>query len=429
MASPTLRSFWLVFAAAVAVGAASARPQECRDLVPSMRGELVRRSAALEAKIAEALAAGRSEDDVREQLNAQVLLAYQLACLREDLQTDPFETRAPGDPTVRHVTVPVFYATNRRYKEGVALDAAFGDSDAETLLLGRAEVSIPTQREPGDLSVPSSWKFERSADPARHFVLRSLSPLAGRAAFEAAQRTQFPASGKKSLLLFVHGFRVTFEEAALRAAQLAHDLRFGGTVMFYSWPSTGTLLAYAHDAETVEGAETHFSALLDSVHSMGFDNVHLVAHSMGTRLVARVLKQKLEAQKPVPDIRELMLAAADINAGNFRAYLAPVLAQKVPPRITLYASSSDVALIASAGLHRLARVGDAKPAVFTYSPFETIDASAAAPVSRAYGHSYVFDSPSVLADMAVLIHQGLGARQRPRLRPVPGAAVPHWTLP
>lgn len=404
-----------------------AQPTECRDLTTADRPNLERRQAALEANVAEALKAGRPEAEVRDQVTEQVTIAYKLNCLRQDMQEDPLSLRAPTDPTVRHLTVPVLYATNRERTNSEAPDNYYGDKDAKRLILGRVQVSIPTQREQGDLSVPSTWKFESTPDPKKHFVLRRPAPYDHRAAFEKANGGN--AATHRPLLLFVHGFRVTFEEAALRAAQLAHDLRFSGTVLLFSWPSTGSVDAYARDEEAVELAENHFGELLETLHAMGFKSVQLVAHSMGTRLVTRVLRQRIAEKKPLPDIKELMLAAADVNAEVFRANLAPPLAGRMPPRVTIYASSSDVALIASKFVHRFARVGDTKPSVFTYPPFETVDASASAPIYRAFGHSYVFDSPSVLADMALLIHQGLPATSRPRLQVHGAADSKYWRLP
>lgn len=406
---------------------ACAQPSECKDLTSADRPNLERRRSELETAVADALKAGRPEAEARDQVTEQLIIAYKLNCLREDMKDDPLSLRAPTDPTVRHLTVPVLYATNRERTNSEAPDKYYGDKDARRLILGRVQVSIPTLREPGDLSVPSTWKFESTPDPTKHFVLGRPTPYESRAAFEKANGGQ--DATQRPLLLFVHGFRVTFEEAALRAAQLAHDLRFNGTVLLFSWPSTGSVDAYPRDEEAVELAENHFSELLAAVDAMGFKSVQLVAHSMGTRLVTRVLRQRIAEKKPLPNIKELMLAAADVNAEVFRANLAPPLADRTPPRVTIYASSSDVALIASKIVHRFARVGDTKPSVFTYPPFETVDASACAPISRAFGHSYVFDSPSVLADMALLIHQGLPATRRPRLQTHGIADSKYWTLP
>jgi esterase/lipase superfamily enzyme len=59
-------------------------------------------------------------------------------------------------------------------------------------------------------------------------------------------------AGSKSVLLFVHGFNVTFTDAALRTAQLAHDLSFGGVPFFFSWPSAGETRSYFRDEEIAQ---------------------------------------------------------------------------------------------------------------------------------------------------------------------------------
>jgi esterase/lipase superfamily enzyme len=54
-------------------------------------------------------------------------------------------------------------------------------------------------------------------------------------------------SGKKSAFIFVHGYNVTFEDAARRTAQMSYDLSFDGAPVFYSWPSQGSLGDYLKD--------------------------------------------------------------------------------------------------------------------------------------------------------------------------------------
>ena len=80
-------------------------------------------------------------------------------------------------------------------------------------------------------------------------------------------------SNKKTLLLFVHGFNVKFANAALRTAQLAHDLKFPGVAMFYSWPSQGDTSAYLHDEEAAQISESFFNRLLDEIEPLGFDAI------------------------------------------------------------------------------------------------------------------------------------------------------------
>lgn len=407
---------------------ALAQSPECRDLNGGSRDALLGQQAELQA----AAAADPDPPATPEQARRRqqlVELAFQLACLRPDLQSDPLLTRSPSDPTLRYLQVPVFFATNRRLEAGSPPERAFGGESGDRLHWGSALVSIPTQREPGDMATPATWKLEFGADANRHFVLRQLTHFDGAPSFARAVKADAAAAGRRSILLFVHGYRVTFEEAALRAAQLAHDLGFRGVPMLFSWPSAGSLLGYARDEESVELAETHYASLLESLATLGFDDVYVLGHSMGTRLVTRVQRQRIETRRPLPPVRELMLAAADLNARLFTQDIAPILASQQPPRVTLYSSANDVALIASKILHRFPRVGDTRPEPVTFAPFETIDASATAPIARAFGHSYVFDSRAVLADMRMLLQQGLGAGVRPLLKRVPSQPVPHWRFP
>jgi len=127
------------------------------------------------------------------------------------------------------------------------------------------------------------------------------------------------------------------------------------------------------------------------------------------------------------NLKALLLAAPDINADIFREQVAPGLASLTGTSRTIYASGNDVALEASSVLHDFPRVGLTRPHVLTYPGFETIDTTAAAPVLRGYGHSYVVDSPRVIRDMQALIFLTRGAQARglPR-QGVPPTA--YWVL-
>jgi esterase/lipase superfamily enzyme len=51
------------------------------------------------------------------------------------------------------------------------------------------------------------------------------------------------AAADADLFLYIHGYNVGFEEAAIRAAQLGCDLKAKST-MFFSWPSRSKLQEY-----------------------------------------------------------------------------------------------------------------------------------------------------------------------------------------
>src|SRR5262245_40500409 len=358
------------------------------------------------------------ERRIRTNQEALIELTFALECYRQDLQDDPIlidnarfgapsprgpasETRSEG----KWVVIRAYYATNRE-RTGTA---TYGSSRARRLEYGWVDVSIPTSRQPGELPLPTLWKLELNPDPNKHFIVKNIQPLKDDAA-RAELRSALGSTETKSVLIFVHGFNTTFTDAALRTAQLASDLPFGGLTLFFSWPSFGNTRSYFRDEEMAQLSEPSFNQMLDDVAALGATEVYLIVHSMGNRLVTNALKAR--PNRAVPNISELMLAAPDINEQIFREQIIPALAAMRQTRRTIYASSNDVALKASKVAHDFRRVGDTTDGVLTFSGYDTIDATLAAPVIRSYGHSYVMDSPKVIEDIADTLLRRKPAAQR-----------------
>src|SRR5262249_4586806 len=121
-------------------------------------------------------------------------------------------------------------------------------------------------------------------------------------------------------------------------SQLAHDLSLQGEAMFFSWPSAATTGGYSHDEEVVQLSEPAFDRFLDDLGTTGATEIILIAHSMGNRLVTKVLSDRASRGKPTPNLRELLLAAPDINAEIFREQILPGLAMLQGTHRSIYAS-------------------------------------------------------------------------------------------
>ena len=309
------------------------------------------------------------------------------------------------------VEVTTWYATNRMPTGSAEPARFYGAEVASGLAYGRAVVTIPTTHKPGNIELPSVWRLERAPDPERHFVLKEVS-RSGLDAVRAEMKARLDGTDTKVVLLFVHGYNVGFAEAAMRTAQLAYDLRFAGVPMFFSWPSAAQTTAYFQDAETAQLSEGAFDQVLEDLAALPATDVYVVAHSMGSRIVTQVLKSRVERGRPTQHLSELLLAAPDINAKLFRDVIAPRLARLERTRTTIYASSSDLALKASRAMHGFERVGDTSGKVFVYKGMETIDASKVSLVMRAFGHSYLMDSKSVLKDLHTIVRERLPANMR-----------------
>jgi esterase/lipase superfamily enzyme len=308
------------------------------------------------------------------------------------------------------IEVVTYYATNRG-RSGSSEPGKFYGIKAAPLTYGRALVSIPATHASGRLEQPSIWRLQLQPNPKKHFVLKSVTPLkTDEARWQMAKALEGSAS--KAILIFVHGYNTSFAETAMRTAQLAYDLDFPGVPFFFSWPSVGQMTGYLRDGETAELSQDAFNQALDDLSELPAGEMYVIAHSMGSRIVSEVLKARVERGKATTRISELLLAAPDINAEIFRTRIAPRLAEMQGTQTTVYASSSDLALIASKAVNGYQRVGETAGGVFVYPGLETIDASKAALVMRDFGHSYLTDSAAVLRDIGSLLRLKLPAKAR-----------------
>ena len=435
-----------VLAASTTAGDAQLSPEESVPACEATSGEtltaLERRRQSLERDVARKAVArptksdGGSrtkepEQDLRKSQEDLLEVLFQIDCLKTELEKQrsrkvPDNRRLVLKPT-GVIEVTTYYATNRKQNATADPGKVYGAEVASTLQYGRAIVSIPPTHTPGKLELPALWKLERDADSSKHFVLKAVEPLnADTGRSEIAQKLQSMSS--KALLVFVHGFKTGFPEAALRTAQLAHDLKFPGMAFFYSWPSANQIRSYWLDEEVARLSEGVFEQLIEELSQLPVTDIYVVAHSMGNRIVGHALQARVDKGKQTKNLKELLLAAPDINADVFRTVIAPKLAAMQGTHTTVYASSSDIALKASKVVHRFRRVGETTGGVLTYPGIETIDASNASRAIRGFGHFYVVDSPSVIGDIKSIIERQGPAKLR-GLSQVGASPNTYWRFP
>ncbi len=155
---------------------------------------------------------------------------------------------------------------------------------------------------------------------SKHVVLTQVTPLVKDKFFNDLQSTM--QSKGKHLLVFVHGYNVSFEDAARRTAQMSFDLKFAGAPVFYSWPSQANWYGYPTDRENIELSVNQIKEfLLDLAHKSGADTINLVAHSMGNVGLTQALKE-IEQTSSEPMFNQVVLAAPDIDADIFKERIA-----------------------------------------------------------------------------------------------------------
>ncbi|MCO5160928.1 MAG: alpha/beta hydrolase [Mesorhizobium sp.] len=318
--------------------------------------------------------------------------------------------RDTSDPDKGYKEVKIYYATDRA-RSGSELPSEFyGGQRDSRLELGTAVVSIPLSHRPGAIEAPSIWSFEFREDPQRHVVLARITPNASDAVF-AEMREQMATSPAKEAFVFVHGFNVPFNEAAMRTAQMAYDMNFEGLPILYSWPSRGSVLSYIADTAVVNLSGRRLTLFLeDIVAKSGATRIHLIAHSMGNRALTDALElYALRNQGKPAAFDQVLFTAPDLDAGLFGEMVKTI--RPTAQRITLYASNRDWALAVSRQLHGDSpRAGQGGNDILRLADVDSIDMTTIGEDMLA--HSYYANNPSALTDILSLFWRDAPPEQR-----------------
>ncbi|MBN8629250.1 MAG: alpha/beta fold hydrolase [Rhodobacterales bacterium] len=223
----------------------------------------------------------------------------------------------------------------------------FGFERSETPSFLRYDISIPTDRELGELNWPPK---SRKPDAARDFLLLDEHRFASADQFGAALKAEVKRRGQTDAVVYVHGFNNTMAEGIYRVAQMHHDLQMPGMAVHYAWPSRGSALGYVHDRDSVLFARSGLVSLLDQVDRSGAKNVILVAHSMGAFLAMEALREIAlrDGHEGLDRIQGVVLIAPDLDLDVFRAQAKDI--GKLPEPFVIFGSSRDRVLTISATL-------------------------------------------------------------------------------
>ena len=265
------------------------------------------------------------------------------------------------------VVYPVWFGTNRT---PTADGTGFTSDRAARTTRGRVLVHVPEAHRFGETGSSFWTRLKRVDFRDDTLSVQRVEPRERDAFFaeiRAAMQTARDTGSQPHALFFLHGFNVTFEDAAIRAAQIGCDLSVEGAAAFFSWPSHGSVAAYPADEATIEASERAITEfLVDFAANSGAEKVHVIAHSMGNRGLLRALQRiagDAETRSAVK-FGQIFLAAPDVDRDLFLdlAHLYPDHSE----RTTLYASDADLAVHVSAKLHEAPRAGYFTP--YTVAP-------------------------------------------------------------
>ena len=313
---------------------------------------------------------------------------------------------ADQESSKEYHTVDVYYGTNRKptpHDDSANEQYGGGRNREGPMEYGRTTVSIPLHHRIGLVERPKWYRLEFSETPKKHVVILELEKMESDPFFSEVDDA---AAGKvrNEALLFIHGFNVPFDDAIRRTAQIAFDLDFAGVPLVYSWPSQGSLKAYTIDEANAEWSIPHLSRfLLDLQESTEIEKIHVIAHSMGTRVLSYALANATDEGFDL-DLHNVILAAPDIDVDVFKEQILPKITDSAD-KMTMYASSDDTALKVSQGIHGSARLGLSGDSISVLDGMDTVNASGID--TSMIGHGYYGSQKVVVKDIFNLIIHGL----------------------
>ena len=212
--------------------------------------------------------------------------------------------------------------------------------------LAEFTVSVPPNHKHGEVELPQSG----AGNPQTDFVVRDGGYIENEKAFVAQlnRRLAQKPRGQRSIIIFIHGYNTLFAEGLYRFAQVVHDSKSTAVPVHFSWASRGQLSDYVYDNNSATAARDRLERLFRLALASNAEKVNVLAHSMGNWVTIEALRQMSIRNRGIPTkIRNVMLAAPDVDVDVFRRQVRVIYEGKTRPDFTVFVSRDDDALAAS----------------------------------------------------------------------------------
>jgi esterase/lipase superfamily enzyme len=347
--------------------------------------------------------------------------------------------------------LPVFYATTRA-PVPAGEPGHYANSPGDGLTLGVADVRLG---EPGwtwsDLAASDRTNTVEEARPGAVERIREFgkvgadsTPGEAERRFLAAIDAQLAKTRNRELVLYVHGYRVTFDEVAVLMGSFAHYLGHGAMVTF-QWPTGQYFWNYLTDCPRAERYIPDIERLIALLARSSAEKITVIAYSCGSPLLGAGLA-RLRARHPQEGRAELarryrlgnvMFVASDVDLKTFaREHVPPSL--DLAQQLIVYASRNDRALGFSSLIAGASRLG--KPDIADLTPeelerlaadprFQVIDVSevrGAHEMGGMKGHGYWYANEWIATDVTVSLRYPISPERRCLVNS-PGTRV--WRFP
>ncbi|MBW8879599.1 MAG: alpha/beta hydrolase, partial [Acidobacteria bacterium] len=267
----------LIVLSANAVAQCKSQPAQLADLESHLNGTL--------AQLAKIVPEQRPKE-YRELQEQALRELEQVQCAREEAAPAEAVRRGPALKTP-FALVPVLFVTDRQ-----PLSAPhdghkyFGwERVASGVTYGRVVARMPAEDYSVTSPVPHGVKIVTEANAQGGVSVDAPETLTREDITKHIRdyKASLPHGELTRVLIFVHGFNVTYPEAIQALARLSFGLHIDVLPVALSWPSQGSLPKYWNDEENIEPSiERLRPELLWLLSHPDIDEVILVAHSMGS---------------------------------------------------------------------------------------------------------------------------------------------------
>ncbi|MBZ9710251.1 alpha/beta fold hydrolase [Mesorhizobium sp. B3-2-1] len=183
-------------------------------------------------------------------------------------------------------THEIFVATTRQKAVKDPRQVFDGDR-SPTTSFARVDVTVPKSHQVGNIE---RAKGSANSNPAKDFTARDVTFYEGAPQFAKAVGADIAMRGDRALV-FVHGFNNGFDDGIYRLTQIAHDTKYPGTPVLFSWASSAKTTGYIYDKDSSTAARDDLEATLRMLAKTRVKSIDIIAHSMGTWLTMEALRQ------------------------------------------------------------------------------------------------------------------------------------------
>jgi esterase/lipase superfamily enzyme len=361
-----------------------------------------------------------------------------------------FAQRLPAD--LRSTHLPVFYATTRaRARDGQPGHYVNGAGDGVQLGVAQVRLGEPSWTWE-DLQASHQTDTVQHARPGAVEAVEEFGNAREDGEVGEAERrflagidAQLARARNREIALYVHGYRVTFDEVAVQMGSFAHYLGHGAMVTF-QWPTGLNFWNYVTDCPRAERYIPDIERLIALLARSSAERINVIAYSCGSPLLAAALA-RLRARHPTESPAELdaryrlgnvIFVASDVDLKTFaRDHVPPIL--YLARQLLVYTSRNDRALGFSTLIAGASRLG--KPDVADLTPrdlerlaadprLQVIDVSdvrGAHEMGGMRGHGYWYANDWISTDITLSLRHPIPPAKRclvntPRARTV-------WRLP